>query len=182
MIVTDSCIFLMVLLPMVERWPDVLFSILLIPSGGKFVSLSVTVIWLVVFSTGIAVFKSARELSSSAQPLLIKHGCLWWVAMAGKIALFVPFGLLRPKCLPFHRHLWVVAVVWCSSCQEELQVEMRQRFLTSQLVWNCHINFILQFVVTHTHSWCIYSLYCYCHLKLFFVKDSTEICWNRNSI
>lgn len=160
MMVTDSCVFLLVLLLMVESWPDMLFSILLIPTGGEFVSHSVTGIWLVVFSICIAIFKWASELFSGAQLFLIKRACLWWVASAGKIALFVLWVLLRPTCLPLNRHFWVLAVVWCRSCQEEFQVEMRQTFLTSQSIWNFHIHFVLQFVLswshTHTHTLSMY--------------------------
>lgn len=176
MMVTDSCIFLMVLLLMVERWPDMLFSILLIPTGGEFVSHLVVGICLVVFSISIAILKWASELFSGAQPLLIKWVCSWGVAMAGKIALFVPWVFHRPKYLPLNRHFWVVAVIWCRSCQEEFQVEMRQTFLTSQSIWKFHIRFVFQFVLSwsHTHmlSWYIY---CYCHLKLLLSKGSIEI-------
>lgn len=177
MMVIDTCVFFMVLLLMVERRPDVLSCILLIPGGGEFGSHSVTCICLVVFSICIAIFKGASELFSGALLLLIKWAHLWWLAMAGKIALFVLCVLLRRRCLPLNRHLWVMSVVWCRSCQEEFQVEMRQTFLTSQSIWNFHIHFIPQFVLSwpHTYFWSIYSLYCYCHLKLLFINRSTEI-------
>lgn len=149
MMVTDSCIFLMVLLLIVERWPDTLFSILLIPLGGKFVSCSVAGICLVVFSICTAIFKWATEICSGAQPLLTKWACLWWVAMPSKLALFVLWVLFRPKHLPLNRHSWVGAVVWCRSCQEEFQAEMRQSI-------NLKISHLFSFSVsvvwvTHTH-------------------------------
>lgn len=177
MVVTGSHVFFMVLLLMVERRPDVLSCIFLISRGCEFVSHSVTCICLVVFSICIAIFKGASEPFSGALLLLVKRARLWWVAKGGEIALFVLCVLLRPRRLPLNRHLWVMAVVGCRSCQEEFQVEMRHTFLTSQSIWNFHVHFIPQFVLSwpHTHFWSIYSLYCCCHLKLLFIKGSTEI-------
>lgn len=71
----------------------------------------------------IAVSEWASMLLYGAQLLLIEQAYLWWVAMAGKITLFLLWMFHRPKHLSFIGTsvlwlLWDAEAVKCNSRQE----------------------------------------------------------------
>lgn len=155
MVVTDSCVFLMVLLLLIEvTWHTVLHPShpnrcwVCLPFSGCFLPHG---IWHLPCNLHMS------QWGPPWCPAISDMKCFWWVAMAGKITIFVLWALHWPKWQPLHMPFCVVIVAWCRSCQEECWAEMRQIFLISPTVWEFHISFILQFVLpwSHTHSWCI---------------------------
>lgn len=131
----DGCrnwIFLVVLLLIEEREPDLLFPVLAHPKSWK-VCLPFSAVWLVVFSICIAICKWASVLLSDAQLLLMKQICLWWVANAGKITLFLLWVFHRPKHVP----LIGTSVLWLLWGAGAVKRNARQK-------WGRHLNSSLQ--------------------------------------
>lgn len=131
MVDNDGCrnwIFLVVLQPIAEREPDLLFPVLAHPKIWK-VCLPFSAIWLVVFSICIAICKWASVLLSDAQLLLMKQVCLRWVANAGIITLFLLWVLHRPKHVP----LIGISVLWLLWDAGAVKRNARQK-------WDRHLN------------------------------------------